>query len=227
MLNTFESDTAMLSPRQRSTAPLRFNGPERRCAGGSSSQWVPAILDEFDFGVLTLDAQGRVIHLNHVARAEMDINHPLTMIGNELRCRLEADAPQWRSTVDGVIARGLRKLLWMGPAGHAVSVSVVPVSQRADPHGPAAVVMFGKRKPYGEFAIQAYAISHRLTSSETRVLSALCEGSTPADVALQRGVAISTVRTQVARVLEKTGAASIGMLMRRVASLPPLVSVLR
>ncbi|MBL8315150.1 MAG: helix-turn-helix transcriptional regulator, partial [Rubrivivax sp.] len=43
----------------------------------------------------------------------------------------------------------------------------------------------------------------------------------------EQGVKLSTVRTQIASVREKTGTPSIGALVRLAAGLPPMVSALR
>ena len=53
------------------------------------------------------------------------------------------------------------------------------------------------------------------------------EGAPPGEIASGLGVAVSTVRTQIGNLRLKTGAGSIRALVRQVAVLPPLVSVLR
>jgi hypothetical protein len=59
------------------------------------------------------------------------------------------------------------------------------------------------------------------------VLIALCDGASPSDIAQANGVAISTVRTQIANIRAKTGSDSIRSLIHQVAVLPPLVGTLR
>lgn len=59
-----------------------------------------------------------------------------------------------------------------------------------------------------------------LTPSEARVASALAIGQTPEDIATEGGVAISTVRSQLRKVLEKTGCtrqADVAALLARIA----------
>lgn len=53
------------------------------------------------------------------------------------------------------------------------------------------------------------------------------ENRAPTKAAAELGVAISTVRTQIHSIRMKTGASSIGALVRQVAALPPPVRVLR
>jgi DNA-binding CsgD family transcriptional regulator len=54
------------------------------------------------------------------------------------------------------------------------------------------------------------------------VLLGLCEGHLPAEIAADNNVAISTVRTQITRLRQKTDAASIGEIVLCVARLPPI-----
>ena len=67
----------------------------------------------------------------------------------------------------------------------------------------------------------------QLTPAETRVLEKLCSGVSPTRIAQQQNVAVCTVRTQIGSIRSKTGAGSISDLVRQVAVLPPMLSVLR
>ena len=49
----------------------------------------------------------------------------------------------------------------------------------------------------------------------------------PTQIARQLNVTVSTVRTQIGSIRAKTGAASISDLVRQMAVLPPMLSVLR
>lgn len=205
----------------------RYAGPERRAFASMAWRWLTATLDEIDYGVLLLDERGRSIHVNHVARRELDEKHPLHLPERELRARRPSDAALLQAALDGCMQRGLRKLLTLGEGGQQVCVSVVPL-ERAGPEGQGVVlVMLGKRQVCAELAVQGFARHHELTPGETRVLMALCAGAEPAEAAEMHGVAISTVRTQIGSIRTKTGASSIRALVRRVAVLPPLMGVLR
>jgi DNA-binding CsgD family transcriptional regulator len=203
----------------------RYAGPERRSAAARSSHWLAATLDEIDYGMLLL-TETQVIHANHAARAELDAPHPLQLSGRELRARRPQDA---MALADALLAarRGLRKLLTLGDGAQRISVSVVPLSSADDPSGPVTLVMLGKRHVCEVLSVQGYARSFRLTAAETRVLAALCRGVPPTEIAAEVGVAISTVRTQIGNIRQKTGAESIRALVQQVAVLPPLMGVLR
>jgi DNA-binding CsgD family transcriptional regulator len=87
--------------------------------------------------------------------------------------------------------------------------------------------VLGKRSVCEQLSVQGYARAVSLTPAETRVLELLCNGVQPTAIAVQQGVAVSTVRTQIGSIRAKTGANSIRELVRQVAVLPPLVGALR
>jgi DNA-binding CsgD family transcriptional regulator len=185
------------------------------------------MLDEIDYGVLLLGSEGQVLHLNHAARCELDAQHPLQLLGRQLRTRHPADGEQLHDALQAASERGLRRLLMLGKDAHRLAVAVVPLrSAGAGTHG-ATQLSMGKRHMCGGLSVQWFARSHGLTMAETRVLEALSEGRQPTDIAARHGVGISTIRTQIGSIRLKTHSDSIGALVRQVAVLPPLVGALR
>lgn len=205
----------------------RYAGPERRGADSAVWRWMAAMLDEIDYGMLLVVDEMRVIHANHVARAELDNEHPLQMLGQQLRVRRGQDVVPLREAVAAASMRGLRRLLTLGSDAHRVSVAVVPLLTLSLDSRPATLLVFGKRQMCEELSVHWFARSHKLTQAEAQVLRGLCGGAPPGEVARRQGVAISTVRTQISSIRAKTGAQSIRDLVRQVAVLPPLVSALR
>lgn len=211
-----------------STSSRHYGGPERRHGAQHIPHWIAASFDEIDYGVLLLSDATHVVHVNHAASAELDGQHPLQLLGRELRARHSQDVAPLHEALRAAGRRGLRKLLTLGEGSERVSVSVVPLTASAGHEGEAmTLVMLGKRRVCEALSVQGFARSHGLTTAETRVLVALCEGTPPGEAASQLGVAISTVRTQIGNIRQKTGAESIRDLVRQVAVLPPLRGVLR
>jgi DNA-binding CsgD family transcriptional regulator len=204
-----------------------YRGPDRRAAQPAARHWLAATLDEIDYGMLLLTEDGRVLHVNHAARAELDATHPLQLFGDQLRARGAHDLLPMADALNAAARRGLRKLLTLGSGAQRVSVSIVPLVVKGGASGPVTLVMLGKRQVCGSLSVQGFACSHGLTAAETRVLAALCKGAPPNRIANEVGVAISTVRTQIGNIRLKTGAESIRALIQQVAVLPPLMGVLR
>ena len=193
----------------------------------SLARWYELMLDEIDYGVLLLDSDAQVLHLNHAARCELDAQHPLQLLGRQLRARDSADMTRLHDALQAATQRGLRRLLMLGQDAHRVAVSVVPLRTGGPGGQTATQLSLGKRQMCGGLGVQWFARSHGLTLAETRVLEALSEGLHPNDIATRYGVGISTIRSQIGSIRLKTRSDSIGALVRQVAVLPPLVGALR
>jgi len=193
----------------------------------SPTPWLAAVFDEIDYGLILLSADGHVVHLNQAARVELDGTHPLQLQGTEIRARRTQDDPALADAMDAA-RRGLRRMLALGGPKLAANVAVVPLAGPCGAGtGTATLLILGKREVCEALSVEGFARCHRLTGAETRVLIELCRGAPPGEIASELGVAVSTVRTQIGNLRLKTGAASIRALVRQVAVLPPLVSVLR
>ena len=199
----------------------------------SPMPWLAAVFDEIDYGLILLDADGHVVQLNQAARVELDGAHPLQLQGREIRARRAQDDPALADAIDAA-RRGLRCMLPLGGPKHTANVAVVPLAGPCSAGAgtdtaasTATLLILGKREVCEALSVEGFARCHRLTGAETRVLIELCRGAPPGEIASELGVAVSTVRTQIGNLRLKTGAASIRALVRQVAVLPPLVSVLR
>jgi DNA-binding CsgD family transcriptional regulator len=127
----------------------------------------------------------------------------------------------------GDAARGLRRLVVLGDGSRRVSLAAVPLPSTEAAAVPIALLIIGKRQVCEPLSVQWFARSASLTPAETRVLEALCRGLEPREVARALDVGMATIRTQIISIRAKTGADSIRDLVRQVALLPPMLSVLR
>lgn len=185
--------------------------------------WLGRMLDELDYGMLLLDAQGKVLHANHAARSACANGHPLQLLGRTLQARRSEHAGLLDDALDAA-RRGRRRLLALGDAAHPVNVTVVPLETGGMQ---ATLLMMSRRQVCEALSLQGFARCHGLTLAETRLLEGLCAGSEPGALARRHGVSLATVRTQIASIRTKTGAASIRGLMRQLSVLPPIVGSLR
>jgi len=188
--------------------------------------WLAAALDELDYGIVLLSDGVHVAHANYAAKVDLDESHPLQLVGKTLRARLAGDVVPLRDAIDQATVRGLRRLLTVGSEARQVALSIVPLSFPSSEHR-AVLLVLGKSSVCESLSMEGFARVNGLTVAETRVLTALCSGASPAEIAGRVGVAISTVRTQIGSMRAKTGSASIRALVRQVAVLPPLKGVLR
>ncbi|NRF65966.1 helix-turn-helix domain-containing protein [Aquincola sp. S2] len=187
-------------------------------------EWLAPVLDQIDYGLVVLGASMRVLHINASAHGELRHgSHALQLLGNCLAARAPADAAALAQAVEAAVTRQIRRLLAVGSARQRMTVAVVPVRlARRD----AALLVLERRAVCSQLSIQCFGRAHDLTLTESRVLALVCEGRSPQQIAQIQGVALSTVRTQLSSVRAKTGVASLRDLVRCIAALPPLVSVL-
>ncbi|HUG22985.1 helix-turn-helix transcriptional regulator [Piscinibacter sp.] len=202
-----------------------YTGRDRRAATQTPWHWLAATLDEIDYGMVVLTDDAHALHINHAARAELDAAHPLQLLGRQLRARHPKDVARLHDALSAA-QRGLRKLMTLGEAMQRVSISVVPLCAMGVDGRGATLLMLGKRRMCEALSVQGYARSHGLTPAEARVLAGLCEGHSPSEIAAELGVAISTIRTQIGSIRQKTDTESIRDLVQQVAVLPPLMGVL-
>ena len=203
-------------------APIAPTNAPRAPTATPMGRLLARALDEVDYAILLLDEDAEILHLNH--RARQWLLHDETVVqqvGSRLRACDAQDMARLHDALHGATRRGLRRLLALGCGDARQVAALVPVEP-----GVAALVL-GKSSVCEDLSLQCFARNHELTAAETRVLAALGRGVAPAEIAREQGVKISTVRTQISAIRQKTGTSTITALVRLVAELPPMVGALR
>ena len=187
---------------------------------------VAMLLDELDYGVVLLRDGAQVVYMNHAARAWVQGGQSLDIVDGVLRARRQADAG---AMAEGLAAsrRGLRRLVTLGTQGARVAVALIPIGDPTDGSVPLTALVFGRSRLCERISVQWFARAHGLTPAESTVLELLSDGLEPSDIALANAVCMTTVRTQIRGIRDKTCAASIRGLLHQVALLPPMVCSLR
>jgi DNA-binding CsgD family transcriptional regulator len=225
MLNAPSLSMTGFGPAPALTSRFAASG-EAGATPEATRHWLAAALDELDYGMVLLLDGLRILHINDVARDELDECHPLQIEDGELRARSARDVAALHDAVSDAARRGFRRLVTLGKEPARASVSIGPLEATTGEQR-AVLIVLGKRAVCESLSVHGFARSHGLTSAETRVLLELCNGAPPAKVASKFGVAISTVRSQIGSMRQKTGSPSIRALVRQIAVLPPVKSVLR
>jgi DNA-binding CsgD family transcriptional regulator len=84
-----------------------------------------------------------------------------------------------------------------------------------------ALLVFAKQHLCDDSTVALFARERGLTGAEAQVLTQVCKGLRPAQVAVLHGVRISTVRTQLRSIRMKTQCQTIRELVQKVSVLPP------
>jgi DNA-binding CsgD family transcriptional regulator len=187
-------------------------------------------LDLIAAGVVLVDARAAIVHVNRAARAMLAAGSPIRSDRGELRTLL----PEATTALHAVIAKAAGDEAAIGGAGIGVPapqadgepalVHVLPLTHgdvrgRIAPRASAALFI----TPAGDGIDNSVALAalFDLTSAEMRTLERIIAGDTLAEAAEALGVAITTVRTHLAHIFDKTGTSRQADLIRLVARFAP------
>jgi DNA-binding CsgD family transcriptional regulator len=203
-------------------------------------------LNQVDYGLVVVNVASRAVQyanaLGHDALegvADHFGNKPydtgLQRLQGCVAARRPADAEQLRHTLERTRA-GVRGLLSLGIGSQTCAVAVVPLGAPVDrceptfadygsmPDAPAchALLVFAKQQLCDSSTVALFARERGLTSAEGQVLAQVCRGLRPSEIADHHGVQISTVRTQLRNIRQKTCCDTIGEVIQKVSVLPPM-----
>lgn len=184
------------------------------------------VLDEIDHGLIVLDAQARIFHHNHLARHELGsgrllVAHAQVLLGSTAELTGQIDYALAQACL------GQRRLELLQTREHEITASFIPLGHPLETDAPLVLMMLSRQSVSDNLAVRMYARAQGISPAEEAVLIGLCRGLSVLDIAIENGVAESTVRSQVKSVREKAQVTSIRQLMVRVHSLPPVVPALR
>ena len=186
------------------------------------------ILDGLSAGVLLVDANARVVHANAAGKALLGAADFLRTIGGRL---VASDAP---------VNEALREILGAAEAGDVVVgikgialpmsahdgeryvAHVLPLTsgarRRAGLAYNAVAALFVRKAAVGAFSPPAViGEMYKLTPTELRVLLAIVDIGGAPEVAAALGVAVTTIKTHLSRLFEKTGVGRQADLVKLVA----------
>ncbi|MDR6534824.1 LuxR C-terminal-related transcriptional regulator [Variovorax soli] len=185
------------------------------------------VLDEMDHGLLLVDLGGRILHANQPGRRELVGGRAL----RDVEGVLSAAQPAWQAKLRQALKdaeRDCRSIVEFDPEGGTLSLAFVPL---AVPYGGAAVdavlIICSRRSNCETLTVQMFARAKRLTPAEQAVLTQLCAGRGAQEIACEQGIRVSTVRTHIKNVRQKTGRGSVREIVRELSRMPQIVSSLR
>jgi len=170
-------------------------------------------LDQIGIGMLLLGADGRVTFANRRAEALLRATTPPHQAPLPVLERLDRQARQGIYTGQRITtAQGT--LYAMATPNNRLAASTTHV------HGRGAVIWLIDTQRQGGGGVALAASLFGLTRAEQKVLSLLLEDQAPKQIAQSLGVGLSTVRTQLSSLLQKTGVRRQQELLRLMAAFP-------
>ncbi len=185
------------------------------------------VLDEVDHGLLLVDLTGRILHANHPARRELASARALRSVDG----MLSAGTPGWQTKIRQALKdaeHDCRSIVELEHSSEPLSLAFIPLGAR--PGGApvdTVLIMCSRRAGVETLTVQMFAHAKRLTKAEQTVLTQLCAGHGAEEIACLQGIRLSTVRTHIKNVRQKTGSGSIREIVHRVSRMPQIVSALR
>jgi DNA-binding CsgD family transcriptional regulator len=179
-------------------------------------------------GVILVDESLRIVHANHSAGKMLTIGDTISSRNEvlELRSALANNALRTavRQASKSELELGSRgiNIPLRRPGGGAAVAHVLPlrrkgIRQGLVQHASAAIFIAPGREP--KLPADAIALLYDLTPAELRVFELITDGHTPREIARLLSIAISTVRTHLIRVFEKTGCNRQANLVKLASSL--------
>jgi DNA-binding CsgD family transcriptional regulator len=191
-------------------------------------------IDQLRVGVLIADSRCRITYANAAAEAMFAAGDPIRSTGGILSTRTTATTVVLRHAVE----QGCREETSLGgsgigiPAlredGSAAVIHILPLERRTGWRGdrtPSVAVFVATSEHLSSISGGAIAALFNLTTTEAQVLEKIAAGETAKKIAVQMGIAVSTVRTHLLRILDKTGTRRQAELVKLVHELSlPLVT---
>ena len=211
---------------ETNTNDARQVPPARETSAATLANALMGILNNMDVALVLVSGDGALRYANRLGLHELTSGGALEFTHGLVRSRQASEQRGLQQAV-GEAVRGRYRLMTLGHEGTSVPLSVIPIPAEEDGETPLALLTFGRQSARDMLTLDFYARNHRLTGAETQVLKGLCSGLRPKEIAQQRSVAISTIRSHIGSIRQKTQTASIRDLVNRVASLPPITPAVR
>lgn len=211
----------------------------------SDHQLLRLALNQLDYGLVIVDAETALVQFaNALGQASlldgMDgptlIPHGcgLRLLHGRVMAQRPSDNATLRRTLDRA-SSGLRGFLCLGGAAQSSAIAVLPlIAQHPSADSASggllgsavapsyALLVFAKQQLCDDSTMALFARERGLTNAEGQVLAQVCKGLRPAQIALNHGVRISTVRTQLRSIRMKTCCETIRDLVQKMSVLPPM-----
>ncbi len=191
-----------------------------------------AVLNEVDYGLAVVDAHSRrLLYANMPARQALSPESTASVGLCVQDGRLTTCAGVSSRPLDLALERArmrLRGLLSLDQGKARTTLAFMPMQTlrqldlSANALACQVLLVFAKPRLCDATTVTLFAREHGLSCVEGQVLAQLCQGLRPNDIAERHEVQVSTVRTQMRSIRQKTGASNLRELVKEVAMLPSL-----
>ena len=195
-------------------------------AGSIAEARMAETLDLFKCGIVLANRSGTILQANRAAERMMRGNGPLQSVRGVLNVNAPAAAKELRSAISlaaedetslGKTGMAIRLSRDEQPAQYAHVLPLAGGELRRRLRPEAAAAIFIGAAAAEEDGAEAMAATFSLTFAETRLIENLLAGRTLKESAAELGVAMTTVKTHLENIFQKTGVRRQAELMRLAA----------
>lgn len=168
-------------------------------------------LEKLSAAAFLCAADGRVIQLTPAAEALVRDGRVLQIVGGRLKARRHGDHRELASAMGQAVGEEeevCRTLLAADAQGERRLMLDV-ARLRRNPYSlgsaPSVMVIARDERPRTRTGAAAIGAAFGFTSAETAIAEALARGCSPEQIAVERGVSLNTVRTQIRSIFDKAG----------------------
>lgn len=183
---------------------------------------LDAALDAFGIGIVVCDDAGRVVFANAVVRE--NAQGPLRLSGKVLSAATSDETRAMMRLIRDA-ARGSRWgaiALADGDARGTVPVLITPLTRAGEDERGYVLLAIGESGQNPWVTEATLGKLYHLSRTQGAIAIAIFNGQSPEDIASERGIKISTVRTHLADIFLRTRTKTQRDLIRLLGSLPPL-----
>jgi len=189
-----------------------------------------AILDALAFAVIVCDQNGRVGYANAAAEA-LDRSGTTISFGRRgagLLTRIPAEADLLRRLICETGAGGAGGSMRIGDAdGKTLLLALVtplPAGLAGDDAPGHVLISLRSAKDSGSFTTAILGSLFGLSPTQAEIALGIFDGKSPEQIAVERRIAISTLRTHLAEIFARTGVENQRDLVRLFGRLPPVLA---
>lgn len=185
-------------------------------------QVLCAALDQLNAAILILTASGRILFANRQAKVMLETGWPIRLLDGCLQGKdrnvtaslkrameLASQSPQDAEAHDQEVCLAQPSAERSGAIAYLRPLGV----SGAEPAIALFVMQSGEASQYG---IDGLAEAYGLSKAETRILKALIETQTTAEAAVRLNIALSTVKSHLRKIFQKTNTSRQADLLRLV-----------
>lgn len=180
-----------------------------------------ATLDQLSVAVVILSASGELIFSNSAAKAMLEAGWPLRLADGYLQAKDRSINTALKEAFEFVLSgeqcadtSRYEICLAQPSAGHQGAIGHVRLLTLPASEPKIALFIIQPGGPAPHCSVESLAESYGLSKAETRTLNALMETGNPAEAAARLNVAVSTAKSHLHKIFQKTNTCRQADLLR-------------